>query len=386
MSAQAARTGLPRRVPDARERAHGRAGPVGLRWGEVRAGGAGLAWQQEDRWHARLHLWSGARALRGHWLWRTERDGIRHLHWRPDHGQPWRARCLAGSTSLRFLAWGESASRRPPCVLRIALRVSPAGLALLRRALWPLCLPSGTAGLAAAAAHVVAWADLPFACSPVAAFARLELAGVLVGEPAARAGSDPWARWTGWAEQQASDARAMQRALDVRDADLLIDLQDFGAAARRAGLAGYAPRLAQPDGMRRYALVDALAACDQMTLAHELGHLIGAGHAPAHGVASTLDRLAASGRAIGARGLACASARGWQSPRRGVQTVMGGLGADADRVYETLPLWSEPGLTWDGRRTDAVGTRARGARGVADDAGWWAQAAPGYRRVRGHEG
>lgn len=386
MSSQPALTRLPEPVPDARERAHGRAGPVSLRWGEVRASGAGLAWQQEGRWQARLHLWSGARALRGHWLWRTECDGTRRLHWRPDHGQSWRVRCLPGSTSLRFPAFGEPASRRPPCVLRIALRVSPAGLALLRRGLWPLCLPSGAAGQAAGAAHVVAWADLPFACSPVAAFVRLELAGVLAGEPAPRAGSDPWARWTAWAERQASDTRAVQRALEAHDADVLIDLQDFGAAARRAGLAGYAPRIAQPDGVRRYALVDAQAACDQMTLAHELGHLIGAGHAPAHGVASTLDRLAASGRPIGARGLACASARGWQSPRRGVQTVMGGLGADADRVYETLPLWSEPGLTWDGRRTGDVGTRARGARGVADDAAWWAQAAPGYRRVRGHEG
>ena len=385
MSAQPARTGPPEPVPDARERAHGRAGPVSLRWGESRASGAGLAWQQDDHWHARLHLWSGARALRGHWLWRTEYDAAPHLLWRADHGQPWRVRCPPASTSLRFLGWGEPASRRPPCVLRLALRVSPAGWALLRRALRPLCLPSRAAGQAAAA-HVVAWADLPFACSPVAAFVRLELAGVLAGEPAPRAGSDPWARWTAWAEQQASDTRAVQRALEGHDADLLIDLQDFGAAARRAGLAGYAPRYAQPDGLRRYALVDARAAGDQMTLAHELGHLIGAGHAPAHGVASTLDRLAASGQAIGARGLACASARGWQSPQRGVQTVMGGLGADAARVYETLPLWSEPGLAWDGRRTDAVDTRARGARGVADDAGWWARAAPGYRRVRGHAG
>jgi hypothetical protein len=61
---------------------------------------------------------------------------------------------------------------------------------------------------------------------------------------------------------------------------------------------------------------------------------------------------------------------------------MGGLGEDAAVTYETLPLWSEPGMDWEGRTTRAVGTRARGARGVADDAGWWAHAAPAYRRAR----
>lgn len=386
MTARGIPAGSRVRLSDARERAHGRAGPVRLRCGTALATGAGLAWLLHDRWHARLHLWSGARELRGHWLWRAPHDEATSALWRSGPGQPWRARSLAGSPTLRFLAWVAGAAQRSPCVLRIALRLSPAALALVRRAMRPLGSLRDVDALQAAATHLVAWADLPFACSPSAAFVRLELAGVLVGDPAPPEASDPWARWTDWAELQASDTRTVQRALESHDADVLIDLQDFGAAARRAGLAGYAPPIAQPDGMRRYALADACAAFDQMTIAHELGHLIGAGHAPAFGEARTLDRLAAAGRPIGARSLACAWARGWQSPRRGLQTVMGGLGADAARPYETVPLWSEPGLDWEGRVTQAAGTRARGARGVADDAGWWAQAAPAYRRARGHEG
>ena len=370
-------------MPDARERAHGRAGPVRLRWGTAVATGAGLAWPAHDGWHASLHLWSGTRELRGHWLWRAAPAQAAALAlWRPGAEQPWRPCSLAGSPTLSFLAPAPCTSQRRPCTLRVAMRLSPGAISVLRRATQPLGLPSCAAGSRAAAAHLIAWADLPFACSPSAAFVRLELAGVLAGQAAAPAGADPWGHWTAWAEQQAADTRAVGAALEAHDADVLIELQDFGLAARRAGFAGYAPRVAQADGARRYALVDARAAFEGMTLAHELGHLIGAGHAPAFGVASTLDRLAAAGRPIGARGLVCAWARGWQSPRLRVQTVMGGLGEDAAVTYETLPLWSEPGLDWEGRITRAVGTRARGARGVADDAGWWAHAAPAYRRAR----
>jgi hypothetical protein len=352
---------------------------VRLRAGGATAHGAGIAWPSGAHWHARLHLWSGANELRGHWWLSSSAGSATRARWRGQADTPWRARVWPQPPALHFLPWVSAAPQSVPCVLRILLRASPAALAALERAVRDLPGLRRAPALSVAR-HLIAWADLPLACSPAAAQVRLQLAALLTDGRDAPWVRDPWARWTAWAEHQASDRAGLSAALAAHAADALIELQDLGAAARRAGLAGYAPRSAQPDGQRRYALVDACAALNDTTLAHELGHLIGAGHAPAYGVTSTLDALARAGAPIAPRGLANAAARGWHSPRLGVQTVMGGQGSDAEAGYQTLPLLSESGLDWLGRRTQRVGTRARGAAGVAEDALRWAQAAPGYRR------
>ncbi|MEG1833522.1 MAG: hypothetical protein RR240_09280 [Burkholderiaceae bacterium] len=92
--------------------------------------------------------------------------------------------------------------------------------------------------------------------------------------------------------------------------------------------------------------------------------------------------MARSRTAIGPRGVARAWARGWQSPQRGLETVMGGLAADAWIDYQTVPLWSEPGLDWCGQPTATVGCPARGALGVAHDARRWSEAAAAFTAER----
>jgi hypothetical protein len=366
-------------APDRRLRAHGWAGHVRVTgpFGALR--GAGVAWPARDDWNARVLLWSGPRAWRGEFLAQSGARGAPRWQWRAHASAPWQARTELARARLSFLC-------PPPAVplaavrLRIVLSASPAALARLRSAA-PWLADAGDAALAR---QLVARADLPFACSAAAGHVRLELAALtrLASGPC-DAASDPWARWTVHAERAAGQRVALESLLVQHDADALIELQDFGPEAAAQGLAGYAPRVPLA-GARRYALVDARAAFDDWTLAHELGHLIGAGHAPAQGSAVTLDRMARAGLPLAPRGVSFASARGWQSPHLGLQTVMGGLGRDAAAPLATVPLWSEPGLDWVGEPIARVGTAARGAAGLADDAGWWAQAVAGFRRARGH--
>ena len=278
--------------------------------------------------------------------------------------------------------------------LRIAIGLSRPALASIRSRLPPGSRPDDAdeAALALALApHLIARADLPFALSHCARSIGLELAGVRVFDaaPVSVTAADPIGPWVNWAESQVAAPAAWLEWRQACRADATILVEDFGAAAQAIGFCGYAPprpaasELGRDElAWRRWALVDALAAIDDWTLAHELGHLIGAGHAPSHGSAAALDVMAEQRQPIGPRGVARAWARGWQSPARGWQTVMGGLEPEGLIAYTSLPLWSEAGLDWNGEPTAAVGTGARGAAGVAEDVRLWVESLAAYTAER----
>lgn len=352
---------------EARPRLTGAAGPAALRSASGHQRGA--AWSSRSSGASRFHLWHGASVLR---LARSNEGRA----W-ADQGQGrWvRAPHLDAARLPMLPEACPAPTAKPDTELRLAFLVTPAA----RRRLEAL---PGMAGLSEAVDACLCQADLPFAMSGCARHIGLAASGVEAWpEPVLQGlALDPIGPWLRWAKQLAQD-QAVASLRHAQRAHAVVVLADLGEAARagRTSWTGYAPsvpaaeeRGAQP--WRRLVLVDAASAWTDCTLAHELGHLVGAGHAPAYSSASTLDELAASAKPIGARGVARPWARGWQNPRRGWQTVMGGLAADALIDYQTLPLWSEAGHDWLGKVSSARGVEAAGVAGVAEDARRWAEA------------